>query len=76
MLENIKSIYFKKIIFSLLDEKAKLKIVKYNKNLQKQLDIETINYFVFTKKYIEMKKMEFQKSIFIIHILKINLMIL
>ena len=76
MIGNIKSKYFMQIIFSLLDEKAKLKIVKYNKNLQKQLDIETINYFVFTKKYIEMKKMEFQKSIFIIHILKINLMIL
>jgi len=51
MLDNIKSTYFKKIIFSLLDEKAKLKILRYNKNLQKQLNIEFINYFIFTKKY-------------------------
>ena len=52
MLENIKSTYFVKIIFSLLDENAKLKIVKYNKNLQKKLNIELINYTLFTKKYI------------------------
>ena len=34
MLENIKSSFFIKIIFSFLDEKTKLKLVKYNKCLQ------------------------------------------
>ena len=52
MLENIKSRYFIKIIYSFLDEKAKLKIVKCNKNIQKILDIQLINYIVFTQKYI------------------------
>ena len=32
---NIKSVYFSRIIFSHLDEKIKLKIIKYNKKLQK-----------------------------------------
>ena len=62
MLENIKSTYFKKIIFSFLDEEAKLKIVRYNKNLQKLLDIEVINYFIFTKKYIIKEANEFSKT--------------
>ena len=61
MLENIKSTYFVKIIFSLLDENAKLKIVKYNKNLQKKLNIELINYILFTKKYIVKEKNGFSK---------------
>ena len=62
MLENIKSTYFKKIIFSFLDEEAKLKIVRYNKNLQKLLDIEVINYFIFTKKYIIKETNGFSKT--------------
>ena len=47
MLEKIKS----SIIYSFLDENAKFKIVKYKKNLQKKLNIELINYIIFTKKY-------------------------
>ena len=62
MLENIKSTYFKKIIFSLLDENAKLKILRYNKNLQKLLDIQIINYFIFTQKYIIKEANEFSKT--------------
>ena len=52
MLENIKSSYFSSIIFSHLDEAIKLKIIKYNKNIQRILDINIINYKVFTGKYI------------------------
>ena len=35
MLEYIKSTYFTKIAFSFVDKKQKLKLVKSNKNLQK-----------------------------------------
>ena len=52
MLENIKSIYFIKIIFSLLEEEIKLKIVKYNKSLQNIININIINYKLFKGKYI------------------------
>ena len=39
MLENAKSSYFAKIVFSFVDEKQKLKLVKRNKSLQKKIDI-------------------------------------
>ena len=52
MLKNIKSIYFIKFIFAHVDEKQKLKIVKCNKSLQKNIDISIINYKLFTGKYI------------------------
>ena len=35
LLEKIKSIYFSRILFSYLNEKIKLKLIKYNKKLQK-----------------------------------------
>ena len=52
MLENVKSSYFSKIVFSFIREKQKLKLVKRNKNLQKKLDISIINYINFKAKYI------------------------
>ena len=52
MLENIKSSYFLNIIFSFLDEKIKLKIAKYNKNLQKKIDVNLINYKFLSGRYI------------------------
>ena len=52
MLENIKSIYFIKIIFLFVDEKEKLKIMKYNKRLQKNINISIINYKFYKGKYI------------------------
>ena len=52
MLNNIKSTYFIKILFLFVDEKQKLKIIKYNKNLQKNIDISIINYKLFTEKEI------------------------
>ena len=52
MLELVKSSYFPKIIFSFIDEKIKLKILKYNKKLQNNMDINLINYKFFSKKYI------------------------
>ena len=52
MLEKIKSSYIVKIIFSYIDEKTKLKLVKRNKNLQKRLNINVINYKILSEKYI------------------------
>ena len=52
MLENIKSSYIMKILFLYVDEEKKLEIVKYNKSLQKNIDISIINYKFFTGKYI------------------------
>ena len=51
MLKNIKSSYFIKIIFVFLDEKQKLKLVKYNKSIQKNIDISIINYKHFKGRY-------------------------
>ena len=53
MLENIKSSFFIKIIFSFLNENIKLNLVKYNNNLQNKIDINLINYKIFSGKYIE-----------------------
>ena len=52
MLKSIKSTYFTKILFLYLEEKQKLKLVKYNKSLQKIFDINIINYKYFSRKYI------------------------
>ena len=52
MLENVKSSYFAKIVFSFVDEKQKLKLVKRNKNIQKKIDISIINYMHFKGTYI------------------------
>ena len=56
MSANIKSSFFKIIIFSLLDEKRKLELVKYNKNLKNKLNISLINYKLYTGKYIICEK--------------------
>ena len=53
MLKNIKSSYFRNIIFSYIGEKQKLRILKYSKLLQKNLNINIINYRHFTGKYIK-----------------------
>ena len=52
MLKNIKATYFIKLLFPYIDEKQKLKIVKFNKSLQNTLNITIINYKYFTGKYI------------------------
>ena len=53
MLENIKASYFLRIIFSFVDEKQKLELIKYNKSLQENINITIINYKFFSEKYIE-----------------------
>ena len=52
MLQNIKSSFFIKILFLCIDEKQKLKLIRYNKNLQKNLDITINNYKHIIGSYI------------------------
>ena len=52
MLNNIKSSYILRIIFSYIIERKKLKLVKYNRSLQKNINLSIINYKFFTGKYI------------------------
>ena len=52
MMENIKSEFFLEKIFFQLETKRKLKLVKYNKNLQNIIGINLNNYKIFTGKYI------------------------
>ena len=50
-MENIASAYILKIIFNNIDEKRKLNIVKYNKNIQNKIDINIKHYKNQCKKY-------------------------
>ena len=52
MLEDIRSSYIAQIIFSKIIEEKKLKMVRFNKTLQKKLNINLINYKIFGGKYI------------------------
>ena len=52
MLKNIKSYYLIKLIYTFVEESQKLKLVRYNKNIQKYLDISIINYKYFKGRYI------------------------
>ena len=56
MLENIKSLYFLKYFFMNLCELNKLKLTKYNKSLQKKLDLNISNYMFFSRRYIIYEK--------------------
>ena len=52
MFQKTKSMYFIKRLFTFVDEKNKLDIIKYNKNMQNILDISLINYKTFSGRYI------------------------
>ena len=52
MLANIKSIFFSRNIFTFINERRKLNIIKYNKSLQKLINISIINYKIFKGKII------------------------
>ena len=52
MLQKIRTYYFLRIIFSFIDDKRKLKLIKYNKSLQENMKISLINYKIFSGKYI------------------------
>ena len=48
----MKSYFFLQKLFTHLIDKTKLKLVKYNKNLQAELRLKFIDYQLFTKNYI------------------------
>ena len=52
MLKILESSYFIKLIFSYVDEKHKLELIKYNKSFQNKININLINYQCFSGKYI------------------------
>ena len=52
MLKKSKSSYFTQRIFSHINEKRKLQILKYNKALQKFMNINIINYVYYKGNYI------------------------
>ena len=52
MLKTIKSSYFIPILFSYIHEIQKLKVIKYNKILQTNLNISILNYKYFTGRFI------------------------
>ena len=56
MLKNIESLFFQKNLFLHVDEKVKLKFVKYNKSLQNNIGINIINYKIFNGKYVVKEK--------------------
>ena len=51
MLKNIKSTYFIQLVFTYVDDKPKLKLIKYNKSLRKIIDIYIGHYLHFSGKY-------------------------
>ena len=52
MLENIKSSYIMQIVFNCLNDRLKIKIVKYNEKIKSKLNIGLINYKLFSGKYL------------------------
>ena len=52
MLQKIRTYYFLRIIFSFMDDKQKLKLIKYNKNLQDNMNITLTNYKIFSGRYV------------------------
>ena len=52
MLKKIRSLYILKNLFSYLEEKQKLKLIKFNKSLQKAIAINLTNYKFLSGNYI------------------------
>ena len=64
MFENIKSIYFLKLIFQNFKQKRILELVKYNKNIQNKLDISLLNYKLFMGTYLIYETKGYAKEYF------------
>ena len=62
LFKNIKSDYFLEKVFNNLEKKKKLNIVKYNKNVNKRLNVNINDYKEYSEKYssieIEIKPIE------------------
>ena len=55
-MDKIKSSFFIRIIFKYFEEKKKLELVKYNKILQKEININLANYKIMSGRYIIKEK--------------------
>ena len=64
MLQNIKSSYIADFIFSKIEIGKKLKMVRYNKELQKKLNLKLLHYMIFSGKYIIFEKEGIVKEYF------------
>ena len=62
MLDNIKSTFFQKILFSYLKNTKQLGIVKYNKNFQNLLGLNIKHYQILSRKYIIYESKKFGKE--------------
>ena len=62
MLENVKSSYILKLFFMNIYERKKLKLIKYNKNIQIKIDVNIKNYKLFRRKYVTYCKTGFAKD--------------
>ena len=51
MLVNIKLIFFINKIFTIIKGRIKLKLIKYNRFIQNEININLLNYKLFTGKY-------------------------
>ena len=51
-MKKIKSFYFIKKIYSFLEERRKLDLIKYNKKIQNSMNISLINYKFLSGKYV------------------------
>ena len=56
MLEKIRGTFFIRLVFSNIDEKIKLEIAKYNKNIQNILNLNILTYREFSGRYIIKRK--------------------
>ena len=64
MLNELKSKFFVKILFNQLDVKAKFKLIKYNKILQNELNINLLDYRRVSKRYLILNTNEKGKEYF------------
>ena len=48
----LKRHFFLRVLFSYMDEKQKLELIRYNKSLQENINISLINYKIFSGRYI------------------------
>ena len=70
--ENIKSVYFLRKTFDIIKKTKCLNIIRYNKKLQKRLNISVNDYRAFCKIEIELKLYLKMKKNIIIFILMIQ----
>ena len=75
--DNLKSDYFLRKLFDILKENKSLEIIKYNKKLQKRLNISIDNYKECSKIEIELKLVddEYNKHLLIYLMKKKNIII-